>query len=128
MRIETKHLLAVALVAALAAIVAMTRQSLWLCRDGVALLRWMGASPGYLAAQYERYALAGGLRGGVTGFCLAALTVVLLIASMGAVGAPIALGLRPLDWGLLTALAACLVLLAVAAVRATAHWQLQRAA
>jgi cell division protein FtsX len=121
-------LAAVALVAALAAIVAMTRQSLWLCRDGVALLRWMGASPGYLAAQYERYALAGGLRGGTAGFCLAVVTMALLIASMGsmAVAGPIEFGLRPLDWGLLTALAACLVLLAVAAVRATAHWHLQR--
>jgi cell division transport system permease protein len=114
--------------AALVAIAAVTRQSLRLCRDGVALLHWMGASPGYLAAQYERYALAGGLRGGAAGFCLAALTVILLIASMGsiAVAGPIEPGLRPLDWGLLTAMAACLVLLAVAVVRTTAHWQLQR--
>jgi cell division transport system permease protein len=122
-------LAAVALVAALVAMAAMTRQSLRLCRDAVALLRWMGASPGYLAAQYERYALAGSLRGGSAGFCLAALTVIPLIASMRrmAVAEPIELGLRPLDWGLLSATAACLVLLAVAVVRATAHWQLQRA-
>ena len=121
-------LAAVVMVTALVAIAAMTGQSLRLCRDGVALLHSMGASPGYLAAQYERYALAGGLRGGTAGFCLAALTVALLIASMGsiAVAGPIELGLRPLDWGLLTATAACLVLLAVAVVRATAHWQLQR--
>jgi cell division protein FtsX len=123
-------LAAVALAAALAAIVPMTRQSLRLCREGVALLRWMGASPVYLAAQCERYAWAGGLRGGAAGFGLAVVTMALLIASMGsmAVAAPIELGLRPLDWGLLTAVAACQVLLAVAAVRATAHWQLRRPA
>jgi cell division protein FtsX len=118
----------VALAVALIAIAAMTRQSLRLCADGVALLRWMGASPGYLAGQYERYALACGLRGGATGFVLAVLTVIALIVSSRTmvVAGSIELGLRPVDWGLLAATAACGVVLAVAVVRATVHWQLQR--
>jgi cell division protein FtsX len=121
-------LAAVALLAALAAIAAATRQSLRLCRDGVALLRWMGASPGYLADQYQRYAVAGGLRGGMAGLCLAVLTVIGMIASSRsmAITEPVELGLRPIDRALLAAVAVCALQLAVAVVRATAHWQLRR--
>ena len=121
-------LLVVALSAALLAIGAITRLSLRLCRDAVELLRCMGASPGYQAAQLERHALASGLLGGAGGFGLALLTVAALLYSSRhlAIADAIELGLRPLDWALLAGMAATSLLLAVAVVRATAHWQLQK--
>lgn len=117
-----------ALAALLVAIAAVTHLSLRLCADAVALLRWMGASPGYLAGQIERFAWAGGLRGGAAGFGLAVLTVVALIRSGGplAVAGSLALGLRPIDWGLLAAIAVSAVVLAVALVRAAALWSLRQ--
>jgi cell division transport system permease protein len=120
-------LLVVALSAALLALGAMTRQSLRLCREAVLLLRCMGASPAYQAAQFERYALACGLCGGAGGFGLALLTVAALLYSSHhiRIADAIALGLRPLDWALLAGMAASSLLLAVGVVRATAHWQLQ---
>jgi cell division transport system permease protein len=120
-------LLVVALSAALLAIGAITRQSLGLCREAVLLLRSMGASPGYQAAQFERHALASALRGGAGGFGLAVLTVGGLLHSSRqvALADALALGLRPLDWALLASMAATSLLLTVAVVRATADWQLQ---
>jgi len=116
-----------ALLAALIAIAASVRLSLRLSRDAIALLGWMGASPRYLAAQYERYALAGGLRGGVAGFALATLSVGGMIYGSRslAVAGSSGLGLRPLDWCLLAATAVSVVLLIVGLVRAVAYWQLQ---
>ena len=120
-------LLAVVLPAALLAIGAITRLNLRLCRDAVELLRAMGASPDYQAAQIERHAVASSLVGGTAGFGLALLTVAALLHSAGriAIGGSIELGLRPLDWGLLAGMAAISLLLAVAVVRATACWQLR---
>jgi len=120
-------LLVVVLPVALLAIGAITRLSLRLCRDAVELLRCMGASPGYQAAQLERHALACGLYGGAGGFGLALLTVAALLYSARrvAIAETIELGLRPFDWALLAGMAATSLLLAVAVVRATAHWQLQ---
>jgi cell division transport system permease protein len=120
-------LLAVILPAALLAIAAITRLSLRLCREAVDLLRQMGASPAWQAAQLERHALASGLLGGAGGFGLALLTVAALLDSGRhlAIADAIDLGLRPLDWALLAGMAASSLLLAVAVVRATAIWQLQ---
>jgi cell division transport system permease protein len=122
-------LLAVALSAGLLAIGAITRLSLRLCREAVELLRHMGASPGYQAAQLERHALAWGLYGAAAGFGLALLTVAALLYNSRriAIASTIELGLRPLDWALLAGLAATSLLLAVAVVRATAYRQLQQA-
>jgi cell division transport system permease protein len=123
-------LLVVALSAALLAIGAMTRLSLRLCREAVGLLRCMGASPGYQAAQFERHALACSLRGGAGGFGLALLTIAGLLYSSRhiAIADAIGPGLRPLDWALLAGMAASTLLLAVAVVRATAHSLLQEGA
>jgi cell division transport system permease protein len=120
-------LLVAALSAALLAIGAITRQGLRLCREAILLLRSLGASPGYQAAQFERHALASALCGGAGGFALALLTVAALLYSSRhiAIADAIALRLRPLDWALLAGLAATSLLLAVAVVRAIAHWQLQ---
>jgi cell division transport system permease protein len=117
------------LAAAALAFGALTRQGLRLCRDAVELLRGMGASPGHLATQFERHALACGLRGGAAGFGLALLMLAAVLSSARRLAAPdgIELGLRPLDWALLAGMAACSLLLLVAIVRATAHWQLHRA-
>jgi cell division transport system permease protein len=122
-------LLAVILPAALLAIAAITRLSLRLCREAVDLLRQMGASPAWQAAQLERHALASGLLGGAGGFGLALLTVAALLDSGRrlAFADAIDLGLRPLDWALLAGMAATSLLLAVAVVRATAYRQLQQA-
>jgi cell division transport system permease protein len=120
-------LLVAALSAALLAIGAITRQSLRLCREAILLLRSLGASPGYQAAQFERHALASALWGGAGGFGLALLTVagVLYSSRHIAIADAIALRLRPLDWALVAGLAATSLLLAVGLVRAIAHWQLQ---
>jgi cell division transport system permease protein len=120
-------LLVAALSAALLAIGAITRQGLRLCREAILLLRSLGASPGYQAAQVERHACASALCGGAGGFALALLTVAGLLYSSRhiAIADAIALRLRPLDWALLAGLAATSLLLAVAVVRAIAHWQLQ---
>jgi cell division transport system permease protein len=120
-------LLALVLPAALLAIGAITRLSLRVCRDAVELLRGMGASPDYQAAQLERHAVASGLAGGAGGFGLALLTVATLLHGAGRIATPdtVELGLRPLDWGLLAGMAATSLLLAVAVVRATAYWQLR---
>ncbi len=121
-------LLAVALPAALLAIAAITRLSLRLCREAVELLRCMGATPAYQAAQLERHALASGLLGGAGGFGLALLTVAALLYSSRriAIADAVELGLRPLDWALLAGMAVTSLLLAVAVVRATAYWKLQK--
>jgi cell division transport system permease protein len=119
-------LLMVVLAAAALAFAALTRLGVRLCRDALELLRGMGASPAYLATQFERHALAYGLRGAAGGFGLALLTLAALLYSVR-LAAPdgIELGLRPLDWALLAGIAATSLLLVVAVVRATAYWQLQ---
>jgi cell division transport system permease protein len=112
--------------AGLLALGALTRLGLRLCRDGAELMRHMGASPGYQADQLERHALACGLRGGACGLGFGLITVAALLYSARTPATEDALGLRPLDWGLLAGMAATSLLLAVAVVRATAYWQLQK--
>jgi cell division transport system permease protein len=121
-------LVLIAFLAGLAALAAITGLAVRLCRDAVDLLRCMGASPAYLAGQFERYALVGGLRIGTSGFGLALLTLIALRQSTSeiAIAGAIEIGLRPLDWALLAGTAAASLLLAVAVVRVSALWQLQR--
>jgi cell division protein FtsX len=117
----------IALPAALLATAALTRFSTRLCREAVELLRCMGAPPGYVAAQFERYALAWGLRGAAGGLGLGLATLLALQYSSRrtAIADALELGLRPLDWALLAGVAAIGLLLAVAIVRLTAQGQLQ---
>ena len=121
-------LLAVFLPAALAAFGAITVLSLRLCREAIGLLRAMGASPDYLAGQWERYALTGGLRGALAGLGLGLLTLIAVLWASGpmAIAAAVEIALRPLDWALLVGVAATSLVLAVAVVRGTAFWQLTR--
>ena len=88
----------------------------------VELLRSMGAPDSYLARQFERYALLCGLRGGLLGFGLAAVTIVGLLYSsrrMELAGS-IQLRLSPLDWLLLACVPVVCALLITAIARMTA--------
>ena len=109
------------LVALLAALL-ITRVSLQAQAQVVELLRSMGAPDAYLARQFERYALACGIRGGLVGFALAVLTIVGLLYSsrqMELAGS-IQLDLRPTDWLLLACVPVVCALLVTAVARMTA--------
>jgi cell division transport system permease protein len=112
----------VTLLAALLAVGLITHVSLQAQSQVVELLRSMGAPDGYLARQFERYALLCSLRGGLLGFALAVLTVIALLYSserMELAGS-IELGLRPVDWILLALVPVIAALLVMAIARMTA--------
>ncbi|HSA82890.1 MAG TPA: FtsX-like permease family protein [Geminicoccaceae bacterium] len=111
-----------ALLGSVLAVALITRVSLRAQARIVELLRSMGAPDSYLAGQFERYALWSGLRGGLAGFALAALTILALLSSGRAMefAGPVALQLRPLDWLLLACVPAVSVLLVTAIARMTA--------
>lgn len=118
------------LLGSLAVIALITRTSLNMLTDTIELLRLMGAPDGYIARQFERHALLSSVIGGLVGFALAVLTVVLLLygsRQMELSGA-IELSLRPLDWLLLACVPVISALLIAAVARMTATWHLSRAA
>jgi cell division transport system permease protein len=118
----------VLLIGALAIVALITSLSLAMHNDTVALLRYMGAQDGYLARQFERYALQSGLRGGMIGFFAAMLTVLALLYSiqMLELTSSIRLGLRPVDWIFLACVPVVAALLCTATARLTALWGLGR--
>jgi cell division transport system permease protein len=106
----------------------ITRFSLQAQNQTVELLRSMGAPDGYLARQFERYALLSAFRGGLGAFALAALTILALLYSsrrMELAGS-IQLNLRPLDWILLACVPVVSALLVTAIARMTARHGLAR--
>ena len=111
-----------ALLGAVLAVAVIIRTSLRAQVGIVELLRSMGAPDSYLARQFERYALWSGLRGGLVGFALAVLTILALLYSSRemALGGPVELQLRALDWFLLACVPAVSVLLVTAIARMTA--------
>lgn len=120
----------VLLLGALAVVGLIVRSSLVSMTQVVELLRAMGAPDRYLARQVERYALLSGLRGGVIGFLLAAVTIAVLLYSsrrMELAGS-VELGLRPLDWLLLACVPVVSALLVTAIARTTALHRLTRSA
>ena len=119
---------AVLLIGALAIVALITSLSLAMHNDTVALLRYMGAQDGYLARQFERYALQSGLRGGLIGFFAAMLTVLALLYSIQNLELTnsIRLGLRPVDWIFLACVPVVTALLCTATARFTALWGLGR--
>ncbi|MGI9451411.1 MAG: cell division protein FtsX [Geminicoccaceae bacterium] len=119
---------AVLLIGALAIVALITSLSLAMHNDTVALLRYMGAQDGYLARQFERYALQSGLRGGLIGFFAAMLTVLALLYSIQHLELTnsIRLGLRPVDWIFLACVPVVTALLCTATARFTALWGLGR--
>jgi cell division transport system permease protein len=106
----------------------ITRLSLDLHQQTVELLRFMGAPDGYVARQFERHALLNAVKGGIVGFVLAVVTLLLLLGTgrWMELGAAIELTLRPVDWILLACVPIVIVLMITAAVRMTALWGLGR--
>jgi cell division transport system permease protein len=104
--------------------------SLGLHRDTVELLRLMGAPDGYVARQFERHALLGGLRGGLLGFAAAILTVLALVygSRLFELMSSLPLALRPADWVMLACVPIVAALLITAVARLTALWSLSRTA
>ncbi|MEZ5934172.1 MAG: hypothetical protein R3F54_19985 [Alphaproteobacteria bacterium] len=112
----------------LAIVTVITSLSLAMHNDTVKLLRYMGAQDGYLARQFERFALQSGLRGGLIGFFLAMITVLGVLYSMQnlEITNTIRLGLRPVDWVFLACVPVVAALLCTLTARLTALWNLGR--
>jgi cell division transport system permease protein len=116
------------LVGSLVAVGVITRLSLQAQNQTVELLRCMGAPDGYVARQFERYALLSAFRGGLGAFVLAALTIVALLYTsrrMELAGS-LQLNLRPLDWILLACVPLVSAVLVTAIARMTARRGLAR--
>ena len=120
----------VLLLCSLAIVAVITSLSLAMHDDTVTLLRYMGAQDGYLARQFERYALHSGLRGGLIGFFAAMLTVLGVLYSIQNLEMTnsIRLGLRPVDWIFLACVPVIAALLCTLMARMTALWSLGRMA
>ncbi|MEM8948631.1 MAG: hypothetical protein AAGA21_06120 [Pseudomonadota bacterium] len=121
---------AVLLLCSLAIVTIITSLSLAMHDDTVTLLRYMGAQDGYLARQFERYALHSGLRGGLIGFFAAMVTVLGVLYSIQNLEMTnsIRLGLRPVDWIFLACVPVIAALLCTLTARLTALWSLGRMA
>jgi cell division transport system permease protein len=126
--IEATALAIVALIgaAAVLTVVFTTRTGLAVHHDVIELLHIMGARDGYIARQFAREALRLGLRGGLIGFALAALTLLGLshaAAATALIGAQVKL-LPPLHltvwhWIALLLLPAVAALIAMLTARST---------
>jgi cell division transport system permease protein len=104
----------------------VTRMSLDQHDETVGLLRMMGAGDGFVARQFERHALSSGLRGGLTGFTLAVLTLVGTAWALQTLADMPTQELRPVDWVLLACVPVVGVLAAALAARLTASRGLAR--
>ena len=120
----------VLLLCSLAIVTVITSLSLAMHDDTVTLLRYMGAQDGYLARQFERYALHSGLRGGLIGFFAAMLTVLGVLYSIQNLEMTnsIRLGFSPVDWIFLACVPVVAALLCTLMARMTALWSLGRMA
>jgi len=118
----------VLVLASLAIVTVITGLSLAMHDDTVKLLRYMGAQDGYLARQFERYALQSGLLGGLIAFFAAMPTVLGLLYSIQNLEMTnsIRLGLRPVDWVFLACVPVVAALLCTLTARLTALWNLGR--
>jgi cell division transport system permease protein len=116
------------LLCALAIVTVITSLSLAMHDETVTLLRYMGAQDGYLARQFERYALQSGLKGGLIGFFAAMLTVLGVLYSIQNLEMTnsIRLGLRPVDWIFLACVPVVAALACTLMARMTALWSLGR--
>ncbi|MEL6961565.1 MAG: hypothetical protein AAFO01_02350 [Pseudomonadota bacterium] len=118
------------LISALVIVMVITSLSLAMHDDTVTLLRYMGAQDGYLARQFERYALQSGLKGAIIGFFAAMATVLGALYSFQSLEltSTIRLGLRPVDWVFLACVPVVAALLCTLMARLTALWNLGRMA
>ena len=117
-------------VAAVAVVVFTTRAGLAVHQDIIEIMHIIGAHDSYIARQFQRHALALGLRGGVIGLGLAAATLALGAALAGEVAAPL---LPRLDfpwagWAALAALPVVVATIATLTARITVMRALTRLA
>ncbi len=110
----------VVLASALVAVTLSTRAGLALQHQAVALLHLIGAEDRYIAREFARDALIIGLRGGVTGFVAALVSVLAFLAATGPALEPAFLPRPVLGPGALALLA--LMPLAAAALCAVTAW------
>jgi len=117
-----------ALIVNLALVGLIARANLAANAQNLELLRALGASDGYLARQFERHALLGGLQGGLFGLVLALATVLALISGSERMqlAAAADLTLPATSWLLLAGVPLVASLLATVVARITAHWGLAR--
>lgn len=112
--------------AGIAVVAVVTRMSLEQHHETLGLLRMMGAGDAFVARQFERHALSSGLRGGLTGFVLAAATLVGTAWALRSLADMPTQELRPVDWVLLACVPVVGVLAAALAARLTASRRLAR--
>ncbi len=107
--------------AATATVVIATRASLAVHRETIELLHLIGAQDGFVARAFERRALGLGLRGGLIGLGLAALTFVLLQRATAGLDAPLMprLDLSPVSLATLAALPLASAAIAMVTARFT---------
>lgn len=107
--------------AATATVVVATRASLAVHRETIELLHLIGAQDGFVARAFERRALGLGLRGGLIGLGLAALTFFLLQRATAGLDAPLMphLELSPLSLATLAALPLASAAIAMVTARVT---------
>lgn len=119
---------ALLLLATVIVTVLVTRLSLDLHDDTVDLLRLMGAPDVYVARQFEQFALASGLKGGLIGFAAGLATVLGFIYLPRLVEAPglLPVGPRPVDWIVLAIVPVAGAILVAVAARMTAKRGLAR--
>ena len=101
-------------VAAVAVVVFTTRAGLAVHQDIIEIMHIIGARDSYIARQFQRHALALGLRGGVIGLGLAAATLAVGVALAGEVATPLLPRLE-FPWAGWAALAALPVVVAAIA-------------
>lgn len=107
--------------AAIAIVVFTTRAGLAAHHEIIKVLHLIGARDSYIARQYQNHALVLGLRGGVFGLALAALTLLVLSRAGGTLAVPVlpGLALEVGDWIALAALPVVAALIATLTARAT---------
>ncbi len=107
--------------AATATVVVATRASLAVHRETIELLHLIGAQDDFVARAFERRALGQGLRGGLIGVGLAALTFVLLERATAGLDAPLMpqLELSPLSLATLAGLPLASAAIAMVTARVT---------
>ena len=92
--------------AAMATVVFTTRSGITVHHGTIEVLHLIGAQDVYIARQFQFHAMVQGLRGGVVGLVLAAVTLAILGALAGGIDLPLfpALVLSPWQWGALVAM------------------------
>ena len=107
--------------AAIATVVVTTQMGLAVHREVIEVLHLIGARDSYVAGQFERHALALGLRGAALGFALAIATLFGLGSAAAAIEAPLlpTFAFEAWCWGVLGALPLAMALVVMATARLT---------